>query len=200
MAALRSAIYFRRLEQPKGLPAITPPTLGADEMAPAMMNSNGALGRETNRHWRNRKEINKKNNDFIYFFRYKNIYIYMTRPRPARPSDRPNGRRRRRSRGPRGSSAHKIWVPLRAQTQVRGRSINTHFHLFTQPMWDNYPHSHLHSHSQQVVGTYFLSLPSGVILELRNYYYVLVLSKNIILISSLGDMGFSFIIEKIVVL
>ena len=35
---------------------------------------------------------------------------------------RPDGWRQRRARGPRGSPAHKIWVPLRAQTQVRGRS------------------------------------------------------------------------------
>ena len=50
-AALTPAIYFRRLEQPMGLQAITPPTLGADEAAPAMMNSNGALGRQIATHF-----------------------------------------------------------------------------------------------------------------------------------------------------
>ena len=45
------------------------------------------------------------------------------------------------------------------------------------------------------VGTYYLSLPSGVVLESNNCYYVPVMSRNIIFISCLDMIGFSFIIK-----
>ena len=44
-----------------------------------------------------------------------------------------------------------------------------------------------------VVGTYYLSFPSRLVLELDNCYYVLAMSRNIISISCLD--GFSFIIK-----
>ena len=46
------------------------------------------------------------------------------------------------------------------------------------------------------IGTYYLSLPSGLILELDNCYYVLAMSMNIISISCLDMVGFSFIIKN----
>ena len=46
------------------------------------------------------------------------------------------------------------------------------------------------------VGTYYLSLPSGLVLELDNCYYVLAMSRNIISISCLDMVGFSFIIKN----
>ena len=46
------------------------------------------------------------------------------------------------------------------------------------------------------VGTYYLSLPSGLVLELDNCYYVPAMSKNIISISCLDMVGFSFIIKN----
>ena len=45
------------------------------------------------------------------------------------------------------------------------------------------------------VGTYYLSLPSGLILELENCYYVPAICRNIISISCLDKKGFSFIIK-----
>ena len=45
------------------------------------------------------------------------------------------------------------------------------------------------------VGTYYLSLPSGLVLELDNCYYVPAM-RNIILISCLDMVGFSFIIKN----
>ena len=46
------------------------------------------------------------------------------------------------------------------------------------------------------VGTYYLSLPSGLVFELDNCYYVLAMSRNIISISCLDMVGFSFIIKN----
>ena len=46
------------------------------------------------------------------------------------------------------------------------------------------------------VGTYYLSLPSGLVLELDNCYYVPTMSRNIISISYLDMVGFSFIIKN----
>ena len=46
------------------------------------------------------------------------------------------------------------------------------------------------------VGTYSLSLPSGLVLELYNCYYVPVMSRNIISISCLDMVRFSFIIKN----
>ena len=43
------------------------------------------------------------------------------------------------------------------------------------------------------VGTYYLSLPSGLVLELDNCYYVSAMIRNIISISYLDMVGFSFI-------
>ena len=47
-----------------------------------------------------------------------------------------------------------------------------------------------------VVGTYYLSLPLGLVLELDNCYYVLAMSRNIISISCLDLVGFSFFIKN----
>ena len=47
-----------------------------------------------------------------------------------------------------------------------------------------------------VVETYYLSLPSGLVLELDNCYYVLAMSRNIISIYCLDMVGFSFIIKN----
>ena len=46
------------------------------------------------------------------------------------------------------------------------------------------------------VGTYPLSLPSRLVLELNNCYYVSALNKNIILASCLEDDGYDFIIKN----
>ena len=46
------------------------------------------------------------------------------------------------------------------------------------------------------IGTYFLSLPSGLVLELDDCCYVSALTKNIISISYLDKKGFSFIIKN----
>ena len=46
------------------------------------------------------------------------------------------------------------------------------------------------------VGTYDLALPSGLILELNNCYYVPAVSRNIISVSSLDLDGFHFIIKN----
>ena len=46
------------------------------------------------------------------------------------------------------------------------------------------------------VGTYYLLLPSGLVLELDNCYYVPAMSRNIISISCLDMVGFSFIIKN----
>ena len=40
------------------------------------------------------------------------------------------------------------------------------------------------------IGTYVLSLPSGLILNLEDYYYVLVLTKNIVSLFALIRKGF----------
>ena len=42
------------------------------------------------------------------------------------------------------------------------------------------------------VGTYYLSLPTGLILELENCYYVPAICRNIISVSCLDKIGFSF--------
>ena len=47
-----------------------------------------------------------------------------------------------------------------------------------------------------VVGTYYLSLPLGLVLELDNCYYVPTMSRNIISISCLDMVEFSFIIKN----
>ncbi|KAK2395944.1 secreted RxLR effector protein [Trifolium repens] len=46
------------------------------------------------------------------------------------------------------------------------------------------------------VGTYNLSLPSGLIIQLKNCYYVPAISRNIISVSCLDKFGFSFIIKN----
>ena len=46
------------------------------------------------------------------------------------------------------------------------------------------------------VGTYELTLPSGLILNLENYYYVPTMCRNIISISCLDKKGFEFIIRN----
>jgi len=46
------------------------------------------------------------------------------------------------------------------------------------------------------VGTYPLSLPSGLVLELNNCYFVPALNKNIISSSCLEDDGYEFIIKN----
>ena len=47
-----------------------------------------------------------------------------------------------------------------------------------------------------VVGTYELTLPSGLILNLENCYYVHTICRNIISISCLDKKGFEFIIRN----
>ncbi|WJX23766.1 hypothetical protein P8452_12955 [Trifolium repens] len=46
------------------------------------------------------------------------------------------------------------------------------------------------------VGTYDLALPSGLIIQLKNCYYVPAISRNIISVSCLDKFGFSFIIKN----
>ena len=46
------------------------------------------------------------------------------------------------------------------------------------------------------VGTYDITLPSGLVLSLENYYYVPTISRNIISISCLDKIGFEFIIRN----
>ena len=46
------------------------------------------------------------------------------------------------------------------------------------------------------VGTYVLTLPTGLIIELENCYYVPVISRNIIFIPCLDKIGFNFIIKN----
>ena len=46
------------------------------------------------------------------------------------------------------------------------------------------------------VGTFHLSLPSGLVLELKNCYYVPAISRNIIFIPCLDLEGFQFSIKK----
>ena len=48
----------------------------------------------------------------------------------------------------------------------------------------------------KAVGTYYLSLPSGLVLELENCYYARRLIKNIISYDLLIDSGFKFIFEN----
>ena len=47
-----------------------------------------------------------------------------------------------------------------------------------------------------VIGTYDLTLPSGLVLQLSNCYYVPTMSKNIISVSCLDNDGFHFIIKN----
>ncbi|KAL8116619.1 hypothetical protein AgCh_022965 [Apium graveolens] len=47
-----------------------------------------------------------------------------------------------------------------------------------------------------VVGTYYLSMPSGLILELEDCFYVPVIRRNIISVSCLDKKGFSFTIKN----
>lgn len=46
------------------------------------------------------------------------------------------------------------------------------------------------------VGTYELTLPSGLLLLLNNCYYVPALSRNIISVSCLDNEGFTFLIKN----
>ena len=46
------------------------------------------------------------------------------------------------------------------------------------------------------VGTYELTLPSGLILNLENYYYVPTMYRNILFISCLDKKDFEFIIRN----
>ena len=46
------------------------------------------------------------------------------------------------------------------------------------------------------VGTYVLSLPSGLVLELNNCYFVPSVSKNIISVSALAFDGYSFQLDS----
>ena len=50
--------------------------------------------------------------------------------------------------------------------------------------------------STLAVGTYSLSLPSGMVLELKNCYYVPAINKNIISVSCLDMKGFHFSIKN----
>ena len=50
--------------------------------------------------------------------------------------------------------------------------------------------------SALTVGTYELTLPSILILNLKNYYYVPTMCRNIIFISCLDKKGFEFIIRN----
>ncbi|KAG7572396.1 Integrase catalytic core [Arabidopsis suecica] len=50
--------------------------------------------------------------------------------------------------------------------------------------------------SALAVGTYSLSLPSGMVLELKNCYYVPAINKNIISVSCLDMEGFNFSIKN----
>lgn len=47
-----------------------------------------------------------------------------------------------------------------------------------------------------VVGSHYLSLPTTLVLELKDYYFVLIVYKNIILVSTLDRLGCSFNIDK----
>lgn len=47
-----------------------------------------------------------------------------------------------------------------------------------------------------VVGLGYLSLPISLVLELKNYNYVLAISKNFIFVSTLDRLRFLFIINK----
>ena len=46
------------------------------------------------------------------------------------------------------------------------------------------------------VGTYELTLPSGLVLNLKNCYYVPTMCRNIIYVSCLDKKGFEFIIRN----
>ena len=46
------------------------------------------------------------------------------------------------------------------------------------------------------IGTYALTLPSGLVLQLSNCYYVPIMSKNIIFVSCLDNDDFHFIIKN----
>ena len=46
------------------------------------------------------------------------------------------------------------------------------------------------------IGNYSLSLPSGLVILLKNCYFVLAMSRNIISVSCLDMDGFSFIIQN----
>ena len=45
------------------------------------------------------------------------------------------------------------------------------------------------------IGTYHLSLPTGLIIELEYCYFVLTISRSIICVSCLDKKGFSFLIK-----
>ena len=46
------------------------------------------------------------------------------------------------------------------------------------------------------VGVYDLNLPSGLVFQLKNFYYVSAVSRNIISVSCLDVGGFHFIIKN----
>ena len=46
------------------------------------------------------------------------------------------------------------------------------------------------------VGTYCLSLPSGLLLDLNNCYYVPSMNRNLISISVLDSEGYNFVIKN----
>ena len=46
------------------------------------------------------------------------------------------------------------------------------------------------------IGVYDLTFPSGLVFQLKNCYYVLVVSRNIISVSCLDVDGFHFIIKN----
>ena len=46
------------------------------------------------------------------------------------------------------------------------------------------------------IGTYCLTLPSGLVLQLLNCYYVSAMSKNILSVSCLDNASFHFIIKN----
>ena len=50
--------------------------------------------------------------------------------------------------------------------------------------------------SALAVGVYDLTLPSGLVFQLKNCYYVLAVSRNIISVSLLDVDGFHFIIKN----
>ena len=48
------------------------------------------------------------------------------------------------------------------------------------------------------IGTYYLTLPSGLVLQLSNCYYVPTMSNNIISISCLDNEGFILLLRIII--
>ena len=45
------------------------------------------------------------------------------------------------------------------------------------------------------IGTYYLSLPTGLLLELYNCYHVPFISRNIISVSALDNIGYHYLMD-----